>query len=85
MIPLSGGAATALMLAVVAVKGADLSYTFRYDEKPLPHLIVDLRFHVSAVGPKQLVLPSQYGGQNEMWRSISILEANRRSHPIAAW
>lgn len=66
--------AVALMLGVVAVKGADLSYTFRYDEKPLPKLVVDLRFDVNAVGPRQLVLPSQYGGQNEMWRSISDLE-----------
>ncbi len=64
----------ALVLAVAGVKGADLSYTFRYDKKPLPHLVVDLRFYVSAVGPIQLVLPSQYGGQNEMWRSISALE-----------
>src|SRR5713226_6831756 len=74
MIPLSRGAAVALMLAVVAAEGADLSYTFRYGEKPLPKLIIDLRFDVNVVGPKQLVLPSQYGGQNEMWRSISALE-----------
>jgi predicted metalloprotease with PDZ domain len=67
----------AAMLAAVAVNGADLpdlSYTFRYDETSLPTLVVDLRFDVNAVGPKQLVLPSEYGGQHEMWRSISRLE-----------
>jgi predicted metalloprotease with PDZ domain len=74
MNPLSRGAAAALILAVVSVRGADLSYTFHYGPEPLPKLVVDLRFDVNTDGPKQLVLPSQYGGQNEMWRSISALE-----------
>jgi len=74
MIRLSRGAAVAMMLAVVAVKGADLSYSFRYDDQPLSKLVVDLRFDVNSVGLTQMVLPSQYGGQNEMWRSISALE-----------
>lgn len=64
----------ALILAVVAAKGADLGYTFSIQEEPSRKLVVDLRFDVNASGPKQLVLPSQYGGQNEMWRSISALK-----------
>lgn len=61
-------------MLVAAVKGADLSYTFHYEPTPSPKLVVDLSFDVNQSGPKQLVLPSQYGGQNEMWRSISALE-----------
>ena len=59
---------------VAPLFAADLTYTFHYSGKPESPLIVDLRFQVESSAPKQLLLPDQYGGQKEMWRSISDLE-----------
>jgi predicted metalloprotease with PDZ domain len=70
---LKRGVLLTLILAAPVV-AADLSYTFHYTGKPESPLIVDLRFPVDSSGPRQLLLPDQYGGQKEMWRSISDLE-----------
>ncbi|MBZ5537306.1 MAG: hypothetical protein LAO31_15230 [Acidobacteriia bacterium] len=67
-------ALVAFLILVSPLFATDLTYTFHYTGKPESPLIVDFRFRVDSSGPKQIFLPDQYGGQKEMWRSISDLE-----------
>ncbi|MBI3402578.1 MAG: hypothetical protein HY048_14250 [Acidobacteria bacterium] len=66
-----------VVLLIVAAPPAradeDLSYTFQFRTQPTPVLQVDLRFNVLAGHPVDLVLPSRYGGDGEMWRWITKL------------
>jgi predicted metalloprotease with PDZ domain len=51
----------------------DLRYTFQFRPQPTPVLQVDLQFNVFSGHPVDLVLPSRYGGDGEMWRWITNL------------
>ncbi len=74
----SAGLAVIVVVAAFAGRTPDLDYGIRLDGRDL---VVDLRFKLSTAGTHRIVLPSSYGGIEDLWTSLTepeLIDSDRK-------